>query len=158
LIKGQLLSWEDYWQHARSLGTEYAEAQSQHSENESVCIAYQDKKFFVGAGHFQFVAQRSVLQQVTPIPSKRLYGGDRFLDKMLNDQGYLRLSTPAWWIQHLGNSLEEFDEITPKGRGSIKKRGGQKSLLGWLLKIKLLRAIVWKLYHWLFELLNRAER
>ncbi len=158
LMRGQLLSWEDYWRHARSLGTSMAEARSQYDENESVQIVYQGKEYYVGAGHFQFVAKRSVLQEALPIPSERLYGGDRFLDIKLNDEGYLRLSTPDWLIQHLGNALGEFDKIARDGKSFFKNTKTKKSSLAWFLKFKVFRMIAWKLYNWLFEVLHNAKR
>jgi hypothetical protein len=37
-------------------------------------------------------------------------GQVRALDIALNAKGYLRLSTPNWWVQHLGNTLTTWRE------------------------------------------------
>lgn len=158
LSRGKCLSWEDNWRHARSLGTERAKAWSQYKNLENIYITYQNRKYYVGAGHFQFLAQKSVLQQALPIPSKKIYGGDRFLDSTLNKKGYLRLSTPDWWIQHLGNTLESFDAITRVEQNLPKDTKLKIFSFAWLLRFKPLRKIVWNLYHWLFQLLHSAKR
>jgi hypothetical protein len=109
LRRGVLLSWEDWWKHARSLGVETeAEGRRLYDANQDALLEYQGKQYFIGAGHFQFVARRDVLQKVLPIPSDRPMGQVRSLDVAINEMGYLRLSTPEWWVQHLGNTLQDF--------------------------------------------------
>jgi hypothetical protein len=118
LERGQLLAWEDYWRHSRSLGTEEEKARAHFASRQDICLYYRGQKYFVGAGHFQFLALRSVLQSVLPIPSQRPMGQVRSLDSALNAKGYLRLSTPDWWVQHLGNSLQGFEHSLIKSPSS----------------------------------------
>lgn len=106
--RGQILPWEDFWRHVRSLGMESeAEARQRYQAREDICLLYQGERYHVGAGHFQFVAPKKVLQSLLPLPSDRPMGQMRQLDIAINQQGYLRLCTPRWWVQHLGNSLDE---------------------------------------------------
>jgi glycosyltransferase involved in cell wall biosynthesis len=84
LERGKLLAWEDYWRHARSLGQSEAEAQSHFDAQVDICLFYQGQRYYIGAGHFQFVARRDVLQRALPIPSERPMGQVRSLDKALN--------------------------------------------------------------------------
>ncbi len=107
LLRGRLLPWEDYWKHAHSLGIETeAEGRQLYDANQDVCLAYAGKRYYIGAAHYQFVARRKVLQSVLPIPSDRPMGQVRSLDIAINQQGFLRLSTPEWWVEHMGNHLE----------------------------------------------------
>lgn len=118
--KGQILSWEDYWKHSQSLGKILEEAQQHYADRQDICLTYQGQKYYVGAGHFQFVAHRNVLQSTLPIPSERPMGQVRSLDIAINDHGYLRLSTSQWWVQHLGNNLSGIVE-SQKGTVQIKQ-------------------------------------
>jgi hypothetical protein len=105
LQRGKLLPWEDYWRHSRSLGIEEARARQRFAGHENIRLTYRGSEVFVGAGHFQFVAPRRLLQALLPLPSDRPMGQVRSLDVALNAQGYLRFSTPQWWVQHMGNTL-----------------------------------------------------
>jgi hypothetical protein len=105
LERGRLLSWEDYWRHSRSLGIEEERARQRFAEHENLRLSYRGRQVFVGAGHFQFVAPRRALQALLPLPSDRPMGQVRSLDVALNAQGFLRFSTPQWWVQHMGNTL-----------------------------------------------------
>ena len=105
LERGALMPWEDYWQHVQSLGYEEAEARQVYAEGEDVCLFDLGQKYYVGAGHFQFLAPRKVLQEVLPIPSRRPMGEVRLLDVAINERGYLRLSLPEFTVQHMGNIL-----------------------------------------------------
>ena len=101
---------------------------------EYTCLYYHGQRYYVGAGHFQFVAHRAVLQTALPIPSERPMGQVRSLDIALDQSGYLRLSTPEWWVQHLGNTLQGFQggageqTTAPKARS---RRDEKRGLWSW---------------------------
>ncbi len=105
--RGKLLSWEDFWRHSETLGRGEEAGRKFYDQNESVRITYQGKRYYVGAGHFQFAARKSVLQEIFPIPTERPLGGDRILDEMINEKGYLRLATEQWYVKHLGNKMPD---------------------------------------------------
>lgn len=109
LQQGQFLAWEDYWRHSRSLGKTEAEARQHFESRQDTCLFYREERYYIGAGHFQFVARKQVLQEVIPLVSERPMGQVRALDIAVNEKGYLRLSTPSWWVQHLGNTLQGWD-------------------------------------------------
>lgn len=155
LERGKLLPWEDYWKHARSLGQSKAEAKENFDKQEDIRIYLGDTRpqqlapyYYIGAGHFQFVARKAVLQEVLPIPANRPMGQVRRLDIALNERGYLRLSTPDWWVQHLGNSLADL----PGARGPRK---GVSSPAKRALPGPVRRLIQW-IYHKSFDLLYRS--
>lgn len=107
LERGHLLPWDDFWQHAGSLGNDEAAARAFYEQHESIRLSYQGQEYFVGAGHFQFVAPCKVLQKALPFPAQRPMGQVRALDVAINRLGYLRLCTPQWWVRHLGNSISD---------------------------------------------------
>lgn len=105
--RGALIAWEDFWQHARSLGDDEATARDFYESNEAIRITRSKTTCFAGAGHFQFAAPKAVLDAVLPIPAERPMGRVRLLDELVNKAGYLRLSLPDWYVQHLGNTLPD---------------------------------------------------
>lgn len=152
LQEGSFVMWEDYWRHARSLGKSEEEAQSLYQSHQDILLTYKGQKYLVGAGHFQFIAYRKVLQEVLPIPSKRPMGQVMALDAAINERGYLRLSTMDWWVQHLGNTLEGFGgsinvAATPMKKTPLRK----KNIWKWS---PLRKALFW-IYHKTFDLLYR---
>ena len=153
LERGQFLPWEDYWRHASSLGMTLAEAQAQFAAKEDLCLFYNNQKYYVGAGHFQFVGRRQILQSVLPFPARRPMGDVRLLDVALNERGYLRLSTAEWWVQHLGNTLQGFDGQTPPLVG--QKNQGAAATRGQVWDWKPVRKFLLWVYNRTFEILFR---
>jgi glycosyltransferase involved in cell wall biosynthesis len=156
LERGRFLPWEDYWRHSQSLGADETKARAQHDANEDLMIVHQGQRYYVGAAHFQFVARKAALQSVLPIPSERPMGQVRLLDIALNEKGYLRFTTPDWWVQHMGNTLQ--DEFkTSEGQSTSKsaKRSSTKIWHAKIWRLKPLRKIINWLYHRTFEILYR---
>jgi glycosyltransferase involved in cell wall biosynthesis len=134
LERGKLLPWEDYWRHLRSLGYDEESSRGYYASHEYTCLHYRGGTYYVGAGHFQFVARREVLQSALPIPSERPMGQVRSLDIALDKNGYLRLSTTQWWVQHLGNTLQGFDGRTaqqPAAHKGSSRHNGKRGFWGW---------------------------
>jgi glycosyltransferase involved in cell wall biosynthesis len=135
LEKGQLIPWEDFWRHARSLGDSEKKAREFYEANPSHQLSKSGKKYFVGAGHFQFASKKSVLQELLPIPAERPMGRVRLLDEMMNQKGYLRLSLPDWYVHHMGNTIsdgEALSEVKAKGSTSIWQWPPLRKTLHWL--------------------------
>lgn len=150
LERGRLLRWEDYWRHAGSLNADEEKARTFFDAHDSLQIVYQGTRYYLGAGHFQFVAPKAVLQQALPLPSERPMGQVRTLDERINDLGYLRLSTTGWWVQHVGNRLEGWQpgQSTPPGSAPKTSRS---TIWGW----KPLRRLLTRLHDKTFELLYK---
>jgi glycosyltransferase involved in cell wall biosynthesis len=107
LERGQLLSWDDFWRHGGTLGRPEDEVRQFYQDNPIVRIDYQGRQYYAGASHFQFAAHKHILQQFFPLSADRPMGQVRQLDEALNQTGYLRLSTLAYHIQHIGNVLPD---------------------------------------------------
>lgn len=144
LERGRTLSWEDYWRHAGTLGSDEEQARAFYEQNEALLLEYRDQRCYAGAGHFQFVARRAVLEEALPLPAGRPMGEERLLDIRLNELGYLRLSTPEWWVQHLGNRLQGQNlpegvsalsgppGVRAKKRGSVWRWKPVRNMLTWI--------------------------
>ncbi len=122
VARGQMLSWEDFFRHSGTLGRTEEEQRAFYADNPSVRITVEGKSYYAAASHFQFVARTEVLQQFFPLSADRPMGQVRQLDDAINAAGYLRLSTPEWYVQHIGNILpddrsalgvEEFLQTSP---------------------------------------------
>ena len=101
--RGVLQDWEDYRAHVLSLGFTEEEARRTYQEGEDIRLRYKGLEVYVGAGHFQFVAPKAVLQEMLPLPMQRPMGEKRLLDRRINEKGYLRLCLPRRYVQHIGN-------------------------------------------------------
>jgi hypothetical protein len=157
LERGVLLSWEDWWRHARSLGVNSEEeGRRLYAVNEDVCLVHNGVRYFIGAAHFQFVAQQRALQQVLPLPSQRPMGQVRSLDIAINQMGLLRLSTPDWWVQHLGNSLQGIDQESGYVQ-ELSSNGQQQSRPGNFWHLKPLRRLLLWAHDRTFELLYKNQ-
>jgi glycosyltransferase involved in cell wall biosynthesis len=153
--RGELLAWEDFWRHARSLGDSEERAREFHEANQAVRISSKGKRYFVGAAHFQFTARKAALMEVLPIPAERPMGRVRLLDEAMNAAGYLRLCTDQWYVQHLGNVMPEPSDLIG-GSVSLPTRPSAK-LRGGVWSWPPVRKILQWLYGWSFNRLHRGE-
>ena len=154
--RGELLPWEDFWQHARSLGDTEQQARHFYAENPAVRITYKGKHYFAGAAHFQFTARKSALLDVLPIPAERPMGRVRLLDEAVNEAGYLRLCTESWHVRHLGNVLPQLSELADSDQviaPGAKKRGKTAGIWSW----EPLRRLLQRIYGWSFDRLYRGR-
>jgi hypothetical protein len=150
-MRGRYLPWKDYWKHSRSLGAEQAQAQEHFDSTENLVVIQGDSQLYVGAAHFQFVAPKAVLSSLLPISSKRPMGQVRLLDIALNEAGYLRFCTPDWWVEHMGNTLEDGFQPDDKGSGPKNKPSSRPTF--WKRRLPW-RVVSW-LYHKTFEIMYK---
>jgi glycosyltransferase involved in cell wall biosynthesis len=143
--RGQLIPWEDFWRHAGSLGDSQEEARAFYDANEAIRLTRKQHSYFAGAAHFQFAAPKAVLDEVLPILAEKPMGRVRLLDEMINAKGYLRLSTPEWYVRHMGNTLEGFADV-PRPVTKAKRRGP---------RLRPLRGLLQWLYNRIFNILYR---
>lgn len=156
LERGELLPWQDFLRHARSLGDSEELARRFFDENPAVRITYKNKRYFAGAAHFQFTARKSVMNEILPIPAERPMGRVRLLDEAINDAGYLRLCTEKWHVQHLGNVTPQTSDLTraPSAKPQSSKKRTPPSLV-W--QWKPLRKFLQWLHGWSFDRLHRSK-
>ena len=105
LERGKLLPWEDFWRHAGTLGGGEEKARAFYEENDALQVTIGEQHYFIGASHFQFVSRKEILQEVGTLHADRPMGQVRQFDEAINALGYLRLCTPDWHVQHVGNTM-----------------------------------------------------
>jgi len=142
---GQLISWEDHWRHVGTLGETEEEARKVYEQYSTTQLEINASKAFVGAEHFQFATRKSVLNQILPLPANRPMGRVNLLDQAVNELGYLRLNTPEWYVEHIGNSLAE--NAATKVISSTPRKSIWQT---WLF-----RKILYRIYTLVFRLLFR---
>lgn len=154
LETGQLISWEDFWRHSQSISPSQVEGEKFYAYNPAHRISYQGKQCFAGAGHFQFAGRKEYFQAVAPLHAERPMGGEvRNLDIAINAAGYLRLCTPDWHVEHMGNTVQERFKLELK-----EDEGAEKSAVkeNRLLRIPFVRRILESLYNRIFKILHEG--
>ncbi len=149
---GFFLSWEAYRDFEVSLGRDEAEVRRdyQRLQRAMLKIRYRGQEAIAGAGHWQFLAYKRVLQEVLPLPYERPMGADvARLDETLNQRGYLRLMTTRIYVDHMGNRLPpHLRKEEPRAR-RVPARG---SRLRRLARTRPVRKVLLALYDRIFRL------
>lgn len=153
--RGVLLSWEDWWKHAQSLGVQTeAEGRELYVANQDARLHYGEQTYYVGAAHFQFLAPKSALQSVLPMPTERPMGQVRQLDIAIDGQGYLRVCTPEWWVEHMGNTPPADTQLTQQVADLQDRTSGQNK--AGFFQLPLVRRILVALYNRIFKILYQT--
>lgn len=142
LEEGTFIDWDAYLELALSIGWDEDKARQRYKQDRDYLLEVHGQRALAGAGHFQFVAPRQVLQGALPLPSEAPMRGERALDKKINDLGYLRLCSLKPYVYHMGNQ--------PVGQqAAARHRPRLLQRLVWLPGIR--HALLW-LYNRLFRL------
>jgi hypothetical protein len=124
-------------------------------------------KAVIGATHMQFLGRREVLQAALPLPATLGLSPeeDQVLDKRVDDQGFLHLSTPEPYVYHMGNQVDEIAErenihITVQLTAQTAPVDISTWPAGWRLMAKLaksspLRGFFMKTYNRLFQIYSQ---
>jgi glycosyltransferase involved in cell wall biosynthesis len=151
LESGPLISWEDFWRHSQSISPTKADGEKFFAENQAHRVSYQGVQCFVGAGHFQFAGRKAYFEKVIPLHAERPMGGEvRNLDIAVNAAGYLRLSTPEWHVEHMGNTLQERFRLDPAVRVS---NAASPKKVNWFLRPRIVRRVLESIYNRIFKIL-----
>jgi hypothetical protein len=130
--EGSFIDWDTLREHGRSIGIPDVRARERYSKGRDFRLTYQGKVAYIGAGHFQFMTRRDLLQKIIPLPSEQPMRGERDLDIAINDMGCLRLTTERPLVLHMGNRLPE--SLPPVG--SKPKRRTLLQRILWLPGIR----------------------
>ena len=143
LQTGTFVDWEAYLELALSIGWDEAKARQRYTLDPDYRLEAGGKPALAGAGHFQFMAPRRVLQETLPLPSQAPMRGERILDQKVNDLGYLRLCSLKPYVYHMGNQPVGVPVAAPRPRARLLQR------LVWLPGLR--HVLLW-IYNQLFRL------
>ncbi|MGW8142810.1 MAG: glycosyltransferase family A protein [Anaerolineales bacterium] len=128
LESGRFIPWEVFSEHVLSLGTSEAQAREWFDSKREWRTTYKGVSAFISAAHFQFVTPKSVIQQILPFEMDRPMGQVRSIDELINQAGYLRLTTCEPYVKHLGNRLDGMQAGEIRDYPQIKSRKGNPIL------------------------------
>ncbi len=143
--EGGFIDWEILREHGRSIGISEDRAREKYPKGRDFRLTYQGKVAYVGAGHFQFMTRRDLLQKIIPLPSEQPMRGERDLDIAVNDMGYLRLTTQQPLVLHMGNRL-------PESNPPVGSRSKHKTLLQRVLWLPGIRHVLLWVNNQIFRL------
>lgn len=94
----------------RSIGRGEDEVNRRNSGPERVDVLIKSKgaEAFATASHFQFTTRKMILDQLFPVKSELLLGGDTQFDNEMVSLGFWRLSTKDYLVHHMGNRVPDF--------------------------------------------------
>jgi hypothetical protein len=147
LENGKFIAWDVFREHILSLGVSEMQAREWFDSKSEWRLTYKGVSAFVSAAHFQFVTQKSVIQQFLPLEMDRPMGQVRSLDQMINEAGYLRLATCEPFVKHLGNRIDSNQRFDFSGEISNNSKKGNR-----LLDIPVIKHSLLGIYDFIFKL------
>ena len=117
-------------------------------------------KAFPAAIHFQYMAPRQALLDALPVEHiGSMMAPMADLEKGIDRQGLLRLSTAERYVQHIGNVVSpEFAEMVKAiGIDLIGVSVSRRPRRHWLLEIPRMRPLLEKIYGKLYDILHHVQ-
>jgi glycosyltransferase involved in cell wall biosynthesis len=105
--EGAFLDWDTYKEHEISLGHPDEDIHTQFQSSNDFRLSRGGHRAYIGAGHFQFLTLKSVLDQVMPLESDKPMRGESIIEAEVNRLKYLRLCTDKPYVMHMGNRVSE---------------------------------------------------
>lgn len=164
--KGHLIPTTVIASFCEGVGRSFDDYLTENQHLEDIKLTHRGIQAYVGAHHFQFVARKSVLQEVGPLQATLALGrAEREFDQAIDKAGYMRLSTSSQYIFHLGNLLTtKWRQVAAEY--SVSLNGGSRSTTSPVAMQKLRRRIrensivkrmLLKLYEEIFNLYYYGE-
>ncbi len=158
LEKPRQPAWEQSW--AESTGREVADHLKEIEKSPNQHLIYQGVEAVRSAKHFQFVTpKRAICEAFSPDWTGSLMDGLVALDESIDALGYLRLTTPVRYAQHIGNAVSaEIQQTVQELRIQTQVTiSGIEEAEHWLLRIPGSGRILWPIYRWLFKVLHHVR-
>ena len=144
---GNFIPWEVFREHVISLGTSESQALEWFESKSEWRVTYQGLSALISAAHFQFVTRKDLIQKFLPFDMDRPMGQVRTLDDMINQAGYLRLSTCEPYVRHIGNKIDGIqDHDLQNEHFSIKKTRNR------FLELPLIKRSLLGIYDFIFKI------
>jgi len=157
--KGSFIGEDVFRVIAESLGADQEHFVTKKTALQQVRLTRNGVSGIISASHNHFLTRAEVLRQIFPRPRDwAINFTDKELDRLVDELGYMRLSTQDVNIYHLGNALRpEWREKAPEyDLDDIRPDNSDiKQLPAWLrmfLKIKPVNWAVMRLYAFFFKL------
>jgi glycosyltransferase involved in cell wall biosynthesis len=151
--------WEADW--ASSTGRDPKEYLPATQNQQDILVQKGSIEAVGTASHFQFVSPKELILKALPTSwTGKLMGHMVELDEAIDQMGYLRLSTRKRYTRHLGNTLSQavIDESNQMGLWENQEiKFPVQRNKHWLTRLPGSRRILGSAYHWLFEVLSRAD-
>jgi hypothetical protein len=147
--RGALIKWEDFRDFDLSLGQSLEEIEKRFKETEDIRLTYKGLQAFAGASHWQFTAYKKALQEYLPFTMDRPMGQVKQLDQRMNADGRLRLMTAQPLAMNMSN------QVNAPANSASSAKSRKRSFLKSLLAIKPIKALLMKVYNWIFNLYYR---
>ena len=150
--------WEGNW--AESTGRSVADHLKEIEQSPNQHLVFQGVEAVRSAKHFQFVTPKKVIcEAFSPDWSGSLMDGLVGLDESVDKLGYLRLSTPQRYAQHIGNAIsaEILETVADLGITTETVISDIEESEHWLLRIPGSGRILWPIYRWLFKVLHKVK-
>lgn len=121
---------------------------------------------FVGSGHQAFLMPRRAIDALPHRRFEQATGmNPEIMDEVLDEQGFLRLSTYSPCVYHMGNRLtepwllekyRELIEESPRGQQAVDRIEG--AWCKWFWSRAKIRRILRRVYHWSYGKYMQTER
>lgn len=161
--KGSFISEDELVEIAQSLGTDQYDFVRKKLEVGQYRVSRNGVQAYLGTSHCQFLAKRACLQAIFPQPGDWMVRNkDKDFDRMVDERGWLRLTSVESCVYHLGNVLtphwrevaRRYDhEILP----STRKFVSRSRIMSVVLSLPLMRKIVIRAYAVLFNIVYRMR-
>ena len=150
--------WEIDW--AASTGRDPDKILAESSDKIDLLYEYKGLQVYPAANHFQYIARRDVLLAALPVDQiDNMMAPMVELEKGVDRQGLLRLSTTQRFVRHIGNvvSPELADELRSIGIDIEGKKVSRRPRRHWILEIPRMRPLLERIYGKLYDILNHVQ-
>jgi hypothetical protein len=156
--RGQLIPRELEQHYIDNMGRDWDSYQQEVAGLEDIEFTYQGVSALASAGHHQFVAPRQLILDILPGWDSNLMGRMIELENSIDQQGYLRLSTPEPVTHLLGNVISAENAAEAQRLGLTTRAGAPKpsntSLSSRIARLPVINRLILGVYNRLHILLN----
>jgi Glycosyl transferase family 2 len=141
-----------------NMGRNWEAYQQEVSGLEDIQFTYQGVEALASAGHHQFITPRKLMLDVLPGWDKNLMGKMIDLENAIDQQGYLRLSTPKPVTRLLGNVVSTENATEARTMGLLAPTGASakptRGITGRMMRISIIKRLILGIYNRLHKLVN----
>jgi glycosyltransferase involved in cell wall biosynthesis len=144
-----------------SVGRDWNQYLEEQGVDDELVVEYEGLKAIIQGHHCQFVGYKKDLVTIHQTNTDQLMGAMLTFDKLMDSMGYLRLNTYEPGAMHVGNVVD------PKTYQLLRQLGIKDLNMGvvdepplgswFVLRIRPLRALLEKVYSWLYWTLSRTS-